>query len=294
LSDAEAAYMKSDGAIPNMSQGGMVQCEGLACVESKIDGNGSAEWGKPPPIAVAEPAGFQPLKFSEKQGIAGAEGAHDTVVGAPAEALRSAGNVLNGAGYWFDARPGAALNDAADWLDRNLEYGRPADGVSALAYDEAEKGVETLGTMASLAMPEIRLAKSGLAARGGLSLNSSSLAMGVERALPELLSSMGRHGRTLQIATEGSEELRYLNHIGAEANVGGETMTHILLRSNPSKAAVLEEFLHGTQFRLGIVQRLGVPGAETHVKSFMIRHSGMLGLGEADVVALRQLMEAGL
>jgi phage terminase large subunit-like protein len=118
--------------------------------------------------------------------------------------------------------------------------------------------------------------------------------MGVERASPELLAAVQRHGRTIQIVTEGAEELRYLNYIGAEANVGGETMSHILLRANPSKAAVLEEFLHGTQFRLGIVQRLGVQGAETHVKSFMIRHSRMLGLGEADVAALRQLMEVGL
>lgn len=134
----------------------------------------------------------------------------------------------------------------------------------------------------------------GAVAARGVSLNSSNLAMGVERASPELLAAVQGHGRTIQIVAEGSEELRYLNYIGAEANVGGETMSHILLQANPSKAAVLEEFLHGTQFRLGIVQRLGVQGAETHVKSFMIRHSRMLGLGEADVAALRQLMEAGL
>lgn len=45
--------------------------------------------------------------------------------------------------------------------------------------------------------------------------------------------------------------------------------THILLRKSPSKAAVLEEFLHGTQSKLGITDRLGTSGlgsAETHVK----------------------------
>jgi hypothetical protein len=93
---------------------------------------------------------------------------------------------------------------------------------------------------------------------------------------------------------EGSEEARYLDFIGAEANVGGESMTHILLRQNPGKAAVLEEFLHGTQYRLGIIERLGTGGAERHVKDFMIRHRKLLGLGDQDVDILRQLMEAGL
>lgn len=82
--------------------------------------------------------------------------------------------------------------------------------------------------------------------------------------------------------------------MGAEANVGGPSMNHILLRENPSKAAVLEEFLHGTQQRLGLVERLGASGAEAHVKDFMIRHSKALGLMNEDVARLRQLMELGL
>ncbi|QDH71791.1 hypothetical protein FKV23_08710 [Lysobacter alkalisoli] len=83
----------------------------------------------------------------------------------------------------------------------------------------------------------------------------------------------------------------------AEANVGGKSFTHILLRENPSKAAVLEEFLHGTQARIGVVDRLGTSGfgsAETHVKDFMIRHQSMLGLSSEDVVILKQLRDAGL
>ena len=55
---------------------------------------------------------------------------------------------------------------------------------------------------------------------------------------------------------------------------------NILLRENPSKAAALEEFLHGTQTRLGIVERLGIAGAEEHVADFMARHSRLLGLGK--------------
>lgn len=66
----------------------------------------------------------------------------------------------------------------------------------------------------------------------------------------------------MNVVQEGSEEARYLDFMGAEANAGGETMSHILLRPNPGKAAALEEFLHGTQHRLGIIDRMGINGAK--------------------------------
>lgn len=113
--------------------------------------------------------------------------------------------------------------------------------------------------------------------------------VGVEPASPALVARVKQHGRTLVFAEVGTEEARYLDVMGAEANVGGPDLTHIVLRPAPSKVALLEEFLHGTQWRLGIVQRLGVARAEFHVKAFMIRHRRLLGLGEADVHILRQL-----
>ncbi len=85
--------------------------------------------------------------------------------------------------------------------------------------------------------------------------------------------------------------MRYLDYMGAEANVGGPNMTHILVRENPGKAAVLEEFLHGTQFRLGIIDSLSPAGAEVHVKDFMLRHQSLLGLGPEDVNILKKLQE---
>ncbi len=45
-----------------------------------------------------------------------------------------------------------------------------------------------------------------------------------------------------------------------------------------SRVLAIGEFLHGTQDRLGIINRLGVQGAENHVTEFMIRHSKLLGL----------------
>lgn len=74
-------------------------------------------------------------------------------------------------------------------------------------------------------------------------------------------------------------------------------MTHILLRENPSKVALLEEFLHGTQHKLGIIDRLGHYGmgsAETHVKNFMVRHRKILGINDDDIEILIKLRDVGL
>jgi hypothetical protein len=127
-------------------------------------------------------------------------------------------------------------------------------------------------------------------------LRSPKEYMGVEPASNELLTAVGKK-RSLVIAKPNSEELRMLDYFGAEASVGGVNNSSILLRQNPSKAAVLEEFLHGTQTRLGVVDRLGTSGlgsAETHVKDFMIRHQQMLGLSAEDVRILQVLRDKGL
>ena len=124
-------------------------------------------------------------------------------------------------------------------------------------------------------------------------MNSSSDLMGVEKAAPELLEAISRK-RHLIIALPGSDEFRMLEHFGAEASVLDMT---IIVRSNPSKAAILEEFLHGTQEKLGIAEKLGRYGlgsAETHVKDFMIRHKKMLGLSDEDVAILKILKDKGL
>ena len=66
--------------------------------------------------------------------------------------------------------------------------------------------------------------------------------------------------------------------MGAEANVGEFNMSHALVWENPGKAAILEEFLYGTQAKLGIIDRVGQAGAEAHVKDSMIRHQTLLRL----------------
>ena len=72
---------------------------------------------------------------------------------------------------------------------------------------------------------------------------------GVERASQSLLGAVGSK-RSVTLATPASDAERFLNMRGAEAAALGPE--DILLRPNPSKAAVLEEFLHGTQQRSGV------------------------------------------
>ena len=88
----------------------------------------------------------------------------------------------------------------------------------------------------------------------------------------------------LERAETGAEGFRYDRHGN-------------LLAYTDGKAAILEEFLHGTQEKLGIAEKLGRYGlgsAETHVKDFMIRHKKMLGLSDEDVAILKILKDKGL
>jgi len=57
------------------------------------------------------------------------------------------------------------------------------------------------------------------------------------------------------------------------------------------RISLLEEFLHGTQNRLGIIDKVGVRGAETHVKVFMLRHQRLLGISAEDAKILQQILE---
>ena len=116
---------------------------------------------------------------------------------------------------------------------------------------------------------------------------------GVERASPALIDAMRGKGREIQIAGPGSEELRYLDYMGANANVGGESYTSIILRDDPRQIEVWEEFLHGTQWRCGIIRGTSDLGrAEIHVKEFMIRHATLIGIIEEDRTILNSMLAA--
>jgi hypothetical protein len=121
----------------------------------------------------------------------------------------------------------------------------------------------------------------------------ADLTRGHETASPELLRSVVEKGRVIAFAREGSDDLRYLDSKAGNANVGGATLEHILLREDARTIEVWEEFLHGTQYRCGVIDRLGFDGAEVHVKEFMIRHQRLMRLSAEDVEVLGRLLKGG-
>lgn len=130
---------------------------------------------------------------------------------------------------------------------------------------------------------------------GGITLMHEGF--GIEKASEELILSVSMK-RDVMIVKEGSDEFRYLTNLNAEGVAQGAKNTQILLKEQASKITVLEEFLHGTQNRLGIIDgKIGVSStnyAEWHVKDFMIRHQKMLGIGAEDVKILMQEREVYL
>ena len=119
---------------------------------------------------------------------------------------------------------------------------------------------------------------------------SSALNEGVTPITNNLVNTMRSKGRSIDIAYKGSDDYRYLKSMGAEGSTNTLIPNHILIREDASKSTLLEEFLHGTQNKLGIVNRLTPQGAEVHVKDFMIRHAKFLGLDNpADLRLLQQL-----
>lgn len=110
-------------------------------------------------------------------------------------------------------------------------------------------------------------------------------------ASPELLEAMAAKGRTIVIATEGSEDLLRLERAGAQGSAFGDLIT---MKPNARKITALEEFLHGTQDKLGFfTKEADIPFeiSEIHVKDFMIRHARLLGLEANDLKALQWLKE---
>jgi hypothetical protein len=83
------------------------------------------------------------------------------------------------------------------------------------------------------------------------------------------------------------EELR--QHSIASFNTG--VSKHMLIKEVAPKSALLEEFLHGTQNDLNIINKYGLTQElEVHVKDFMLRHVKLLGLDNPnDINLLRQL-----
>ena len=94
----------------------------------------------------------------------------------------------------------------------------------------------------------------------------------------------------MNFAIAGSEERRLLRWFAANASVSGEDYRDIILQEDARKIEVLEEFLHGTQWRIGLIDRDGILAAEIQVKRFMMRHRWLLGISNEDAAVLEQML----
>jgi len=88
---------------------------------------------------------------------------------------------------------------------------------------------------------------------------------------------------------QGPDITAYLNARGANAATFGTR--ELLLRSDPRKLEVLEEFLHHTQLEIGLQERLTLPELEAHVKEFMVRHQRWLRLVPEDIAWLEAWLQ---
>ncbi|WP_199905472.1 hypothetical protein [Microvirgula aerodenitrificans] len=251
--------------------------------------------------------------------------ARDAYSEALKDALIGTGQILSDQMYFMASRASGGLIDDRGAAARNVELVRGTMDAIAGIPRQFAVGMYYLAHPGELNAEQIGRAMGGAAAgyaggrvvaglrgKGGVgyagggeggpssaifnNLRSPSELMGIEPSSQELLAAVGNK-RSLIIAMPGSDDLRMLDYFGAEASVGGINNTSIIVRQSPSKVAVLEEFLHGTQSRLGVIDRLGTSGfgsAETHVKDFMIRHQKMLGLSADDVRILQMLRDKGL
>jgi hypothetical protein len=80
----------------------------------------------------------------------------------------------------------------------------------------------------------------------------------------------------------------------ARANAMLDATNTILLQQDARLIEAWEEYLHGTQKMLGMldnVDPVSIAKAEIGVKEFMIRHQGMLGITDADAALLKEMMQ---
>ncbi|MEQ9406152.1 MAG: hypothetical protein RIK87_00440 [Fuerstiella sp.] len=101
-----------------------------------------------------------------------------------------------------------------------------------------------------------------------------------QMAPDELLQGLKNRGYEV---FDGPDIQRHLNRMGANASTFGTK--DLLLRPDPRKLEVIEEWLHNVQQRIGIDPAI----RESHIADFIHRHRRLLGLDEADTLKRLQI-----
>ena len=103
-----------------------------------------------------------------------------------------------------------------------------------------------------------------------------------EPANAALLDKLRARGFTID---QSDEIQRYLDYRSANAATFLEK--DLLLRPDPRKLEVLEEYLHNVQKEIGLTEKMTPGEMEIHVKEFMLRHQKLLAISGADTQWLR-------
>ncbi len=106
----------------------------------------------------------------------------------------------------------ATCRDSQAWAAASPERG---GAYAPAGYYGTFAAITAISILATFAGGAAGAGRSGVATKG-LSLNSLNLAMGVERASPELISGIRRHGRTVRFAAE-SFMIRHQRMLGLSA-----------------------------------------------------------------------------
>ena len=107
-----------------------------------------------------------------------------------------------------------------------------------------------------------------------------------ELADAALLDKLRARGFTID---QSAEIQKYLDY--RKANAATFLENDLLLRPDPRKLEVLEEYLHNVQKDIGLLEKMTPTQMEIHVKDFMLRHQKMLQVSEADAQWLRNWLD---
>ena len=107
-----------------------------------------------------------------------------------------------------------------------------------------------------------------------------------ELADQALLDKLKSRGFTID---QSADIQRYLDY--RKANAATFLDKDLLLRPDPRKIEVLEEYLHNVQRKIGLTDKMTPAQLEIHVKDFMLRHRKKLGINDADAGWLQNWLE---
>ena len=207
-----------------------------------------------------------------------------------------------GVGFIADAAMGVSAGLFLGWqaVDVAKDLWGFAQYVNATTEADLDKAAEHLAKAVSTVGIDVILGILTKKAAGKLDkseqiteLGQPNLTRGDTPMSGELLENIKKK-RFVHLVEPGSDEARYLERYKVNAVAGNYendpnpfNLNAITLRSDAKKIEVLEEFLHGTQAKLGMTGSTNnTISLEVHVKDFMIRHKDILGLSDKDIEAL--------